>query len=64
MKIHMRFNESNALHTSITLFLNGGNCGTLVVRTNEAASLHQVIARGCVKDVDEFLSTGKIHAHD
>lgn len=62
MKIHMRFDSSNEVHTAFTLFLNGGNCGTLVARTDEAAHLHQIIASGCAKDVDEFVSTGSIYA--
>ena len=64
MKIHIRFDDSNELHTIFTVFLNGGNCGQLTTRTDEAAYLHQIISNGCVDSVDEFVSTGEVWARE
>ena len=61
MKIHIRYDDSNKLHTRFTLFLNGANCGQLCTRTDEACNLHQLISSGCARGIDEFLSTGKVH---
>ena len=62
MKVHMRFDDSNPRHTRLTLFVNGGNCGQLVLRTDEATDFHQIIAHGCAKGIDEFLSSGAVYA--
>ena len=61
MKVHIRFDESNAKHTKFTLFLNGGNCGQLTARTDEAANLHQIIFNGHRKGIDEVKSKGKFY---
>jgi hypothetical protein len=58
MKIHLRIDESNPTHTRFTVFANGANCGTLVLRTDEFFHFHQIVGMGCCKDIDEFISTG------
>lgn len=60
MKIHMRFDASNAEHTRITLFINGANCGQLCVRTDDAVHLHMVLAYGLNMPEDEFVSSGRV----
>ncbi len=61
MKVHLRFDDSNPGYTRLTIFLNGGNCGQLTMRTDEAASFHRILAGGCESSVDSFMSIGKIH---
>lgn len=60
MKIHMRFDESNAEHTRLTLFINGSNCGRLCVRTDDVIHLHMVLSHGLSMPTDEFVSSGKV----
>jgi len=59
MKVHLRADEHNAEHTRVTVFCNGANCGQLCFRNYEATQFHQIVAGGCGKDVDEFVSSGK-----
>jgi hypothetical protein len=61
MKVHIRFDDSNELHTRFTLFLNGASCGQLCTRTDEAFNLHQIISMGCKKGVDDFSSSGHVY---
>ena len=60
MKIHIRFDESNAVHTHFTLFIGGQNCGQLCTGTEDAVMLHSIIANGCNDDYDEFVSSGNV----
>ena len=62
MKIHLRANHVNAGHTNFTIFVNGGNAGTVTMRRDEAANFHQIVAMGCKQPIDEFVSTGKWEA--
>ena len=60
MKIHLRFDDSNPAHTQMTVFINGANCGRLVMRTEEACSFHQILGIGCKHPIDKFVSDGKV----
>ena len=60
MKLHMRFDDSNAQHTRMTIFINGGNCGQLCVRTDDAVHLHMILAYGLSLPTDEFVSSGRV----
>lgn len=56
MKIHLRFDDSNAEHTRATLFLNGANCGTLCAKTKEMLAMYQILSN--VTEIDTFVSSG------
>ena len=58
MKLHMRANDTNAVHTRFTVFVNGANAGTLCMTVEEANTFHQIVAAGCVPRFDNFVSSG------
>lgn len=60
MKIHLRFDASNAEHTCATLFLNGKNCGQLCMGTEDVVVFHDILAVGC-RAVDQFVSSGVVY---
>lgn len=64
MKIHLRADNANGVHTTFTVFVNGANAGKLTMRDTEAASFHQIVASGCSNRVDTFLSTGEWGARE
>lgn len=64
MDIHLRADHTTPGHTTFTVFINGANCGQLIMRTGEAASLHQIVSMGCAKFVDKFTSTGEWESED
>jgi len=35
MKLHLRIDSQNLCHTMLTVFVNGANAGTLVLRNDE-----------------------------
>jgi len=45
MKIHLRADEANGVHTKVTVFMNGGNCRQLTMREDEALFFHEVVMR-------------------
>ena len=59
MKINMRFDESNAAHQWITLFIDGQNSGRLCMSPEQAATFHSVLLQGLHMPNDEFISSGK-----
>ena len=66
MRIHIRFDSSNIIHTRFTIFINGGNCGQLCMRTNEACNFHQLLQMACsiAPEIDQFLSSGKVYSEE
>lgn len=60
MKIHMRFDESNAQHTRFTIFVNGANTGQLCMTTEEAVEFHTILENGLWTD-DTLISSGIVH---
>lgn len=63
--IHFRYDNANAKHTRITVFLNGQNCGQLVVGTDQAEQLSVITRDGCEflpEGHNEFKRSG--HRHD
>lgn len=64
MNIHLRFNESNIAHTTVTVFINNVNSGTLKMRTDEVGSFHQIVSHGCDNKIDAFLSSGKVYEEE
>lgn len=47
VKLHLRFDDVNSVHTRATLFVNGANCGQLCLRNAEAIWLHHILNKGC-----------------
>jgi|GEM_PF-4772464 hypothetical protein len=68
MKVHLRFDSTDAQHTRMTLFTNGASCGQLTMSNAEAIWFHHILSKGCdglspkgSKPI-EFVSSG--HAPD
>ena len=59
MKIHLRGDEANGRHTKLTVFLNGMNCGRLIMSEEEAAAFHMIVSGGIDRTQDTFVSSGK-----
>lgn len=60
MKVHLRADEANGTHTRFTIFINGGNCGQLCMREEEAVYFHELVSRSNYKiETDEIYSSGK-----
>jgi hypothetical protein len=52
MKIHLRVNSTNPRHTRFTVFMNGANCGTLVMTNEEFEKFRDLLRRGAGDRVD------------
>ena len=60
IKVHLRADRADGTHTRFTVFINGGNCGQLCMREDEAIYFHEVIGRSTYKlPEDEFISSGR-----
>ena len=60
MKIHLRADEANGVHTRFTVFINGVNCGQLCMSEEEATFFHEVVLRSTYKlPTDEYISSGR-----
>lgn len=61
MKIHLRADSANGVHTKVTVFLNGANCGQLTMGDAEAVNFLQIIELGCASTtgIDELRDTGR-----
>lgn len=64
MKVHLRCDQFNIKHATVTLFLNGANCGQLKVTVAESIWLCHILHKGCEslspegKIPFEFVSSG------
>ncbi len=47
MKVHLRLDRDNGIHSTFTLFIDGHNCGRLVVSSEDAVPLYRVFETGC-----------------
>lgn len=56
MRFHLRGDRVTPLHTTLTVFIDGGNCGELTMRNDEAVRFREVVGRGCANEA--FQSTG------
>lgn len=56
MRIHLRGDDVRPLHTTVSVFMNGGLCGVLTFRNDEAVVFRDTVGRGCVNEA--FQSTG------
>ena len=62
MKIHMRLDESNAVHTRLTVFLSGANCGQLTMQTEtEVVHFLMIFRHGLSDALDDYRETGKLY---
>jgi len=60
MKIHLRADEADGQHTKFTIFMNGANCGQLVMNEDEAVFFHDlVMLTGYKLSTDELISSGR-----
>lgn len=60
MKVHLRADEANGVHTKFTVFMNGANCGQLVMNEDEAIFFHHLVMMSNYKIyADEVKSSGK-----
>lgn len=60
MKVHLRADYANGVHTRFTVFMNGGNCGQLCMREDEAVFFHDVICHSTWKlPEDNIVTSGK-----
>ena len=58
MKIHIRFDETYASHTWMTVFVNGKSNGTLCMSPDEADWFYSVVEKGSKMFGIEFLGNG------
>ena len=60
MKLHLRADNVNTFHVRFTVFINGANCGQLVMTVDEATFFHGIIMSTNFKQPeDEIYSSGK-----
>jgi len=60
MKVYLRADEANGTHTKFTVFMNGANCGQLIMTEAEAVFIHDVILRTKHRiEGDELRSSGR-----
>ncbi len=58
MKLHLRIDSSNKIHTRFTIFEKGINCGQVCMTSYGFAQFHQIVFHGCAP-WDEMVSTGE-----
>ena len=63
MKIHLRVNSSNPRHTRFTVFMNGANCGTLVMTNEEFEKFRDLLRRGA-GDIIDLNASGVIYTEE
>ncbi len=60
MKTLLRADEANGRHTKFTVFMNGANCGQLIMTEEEAIYFHERFLRsGYHVPEDDCVSSGK-----
>ena len=59
MKVHLRADSANGVHTTFTVFMNDTNCGQLCMKETEAVFFHEVITRTRYRiSTDLIVTTG------
>jgi len=59
MRVHLRADEATGEHTKFTVFMNGGNCGQLCMKEDEAIFFHHLVSlSGYRIFIDEIISSG------
>lgn len=60
MKLHLRANSANGVHTRFTVFMNEANCGELCMEEDEALFFHDRILQSTYEtDGDNVYSSGR-----
>lgn len=60
MKLHLRADSANGVHTRFTVFMNGANCGQLCMTEEEAIFFHEIVIRSKYKiEKDKVYSSGR-----
>lgn len=59
MRIHLRGDSANGVHTWFSVFVNGALAGQLVMRDEEASTFYQIVQHGCADGLDTFEGTGR-----
>lgn len=58
-RIHLRADSADGIHTWITVFCNGANCGQLCMAEEEALFFHQVVLMSTYAREGEVVSSGR-----
>ena len=58
MKIYIEYRHPTPIHCNVVVFINGANCGQLVLRQEEIVGFQQILSTGCAKGIDTFISGG------
>lgn len=60
MKLHLRADEANGVHTRFTVFMNGANCGQLCMNEEEAVFFHDIIMHSKYRiPTDDIYTSGR-----
>jgi hypothetical protein len=58
--IHLRADSADGIHTKVTVFMNGINCGQLTFNEEAAIQFHEIFTRTNWKlPEDKIISSGK-----
>lgn len=52
MRIHLRVEVEDPGHTTFTMFMNGGNCGTLTMRNDEFNEFRDILTPDRYRTLD------------
>jgi hypothetical protein len=59
VKIHLRCDHSDSVHTHVTLFIDGANCGQLCLATEDLFHFQKILSEGaCKSNEDTFILSG------
>lgn len=58
MNIILEFRNPTPSHCEVAIFLNGAHVGVLRMRQDEVGDFHQIVAHGCARGIDQFMSKG------
>ena len=59
MKVHLRADKATGAHTTFTVFMNGGNCGQLTMKEEEAIHFHHMLLMTHYKGKNDiYISSG------
>ena len=64
MNVHLRFEESNPTSTRFTVVVNETTCGELLMNTEDAVKLAEIVKSGCSQFQCDFESSGKLFKSD
>lgn len=60
MKLHLKADSADGIHTKFTVFINKANCGQLCMLEKEALYFHDLVLRTRYKiEEDELTSSGR-----